>query len=244
MPRTKRLLPIASALGPTLGPPLKTSVTDEEWQRLEGILGQVLSPGIREEVIEATDRFLRFAVFEFTREPFDEASSRLNALRKASNDFLSALVEAARGGDGAFHALQLFQRHLVDPKIRGRRKLSVLTNIVTSVVVACEKAHQEVFCDVSSGHQRGDSWNRWMVNLTEILERNDLPTAARKDATLNKSGRPSAFVLFVEELQKSFSERFRRGTHSAGALTEAIGRARRVTKEPMSEKNKTRKHED
>jgi hypothetical protein len=87
MPRTKRLLPIASALGPTLGPPLRTSVTDEEWQRLEGILGQVISPAIRGEVIEATDRFLRFAVFEFTREPFDEASSRLNALRRASNEF-------------------------------------------------------------------------------------------------------------------------------------------------------------
>jgi hypothetical protein len=157
--------------------------------------------------------------------------------------FFSALVEPARGGDGAFHALQLFQRHLVDPKIRGRRKLSALTNIMTSVVVACEKAHEEMLCDPSS-HQRGDSWNRWIVNLSEILQRNGLPTAARKDATLNKSGRPSPFVLFVEELQKSFSEIFRRRIHSAGALTEAICRARRVTKEPTSGKNKTRKREN
>jgi hypothetical protein len=121
--------------------------------------------------------------------------------------------------------------------------IDALTSILTSFVVACDKARQDLH-EESDEHRLGEPWETWIRNLTEILKRNGLPTAARKDATLNKSGRPSAFVLFVEELQKSFSEVFRRGTHSAGALTEAIGRARRVTKEPTSEKNKTRKREN
>jgi len=240
MPRNKRLLPIAEALGP----PPRVSIPDNQWHCLEGILGKVLQPAIRKEIIEVTDRFLGFAVFDPTREPVDEASTLLNALTKTGGDFLGALVDAGEGSDdGAVYAVQLLRRHFKEPKLRHRNKIDALTSILTSFVVACDKARKELDKE-GDEHRLGESWETWIRNLTEILNRNGLPTAARKDATLNKSGRPSAFVLFVEELQKSFSEIFRRGTHSAGALTEAIGRARRVTKEPTSGKNKTRKREN
>ena len=59
-----------------------------------------------------------------------------------------------------------------------------------------------------------------------------MSTSARKDAALNKSGKASNFVLFIEELQKCFDPKFQRGTHSTIALAEAIAHARRVAKPP------------
>jgi hypothetical protein len=204
------------------------------------LLGQDLQPAIRKEIIAVTDRFLNFAVFDFTREPVDEASNRVNALMTAAEELLGALVDAGSSGDGAVYAIQLLQRHFVEPELRRRNMLNALTSIVTSFVVACDKARQELG-EQGDEHRRGQSWDTWIRNLTEILERNDLPTAARKDAMLNKSGIGSKFVLFVEQLQRNFEERFRRGTHSTEALAVAIGRSRRVTKESTERKYKTRK---
>jgi hypothetical protein len=238
---TKRLLPIASAPGPRP----KLSVEEKEWQRLERILGKVLSPATRKEVIEATNRFLSFAVFDLASEPIDEATNSLNALTRAGKAFFRVLVETGQAGgrsDGPVHALHLIRENFVDGRIPNEDMLTALTDIMASFVAACEKA-QEMHHDCSA-RRRGDAWDTWIRNLTEIFNRNGLPTAARKDAGKNRSGRASKFVAFVEQLQKSFDERFRRGTHSTGALTEAIARARRVTKEPMSEKNKTRKKEN
>jgi hypothetical protein len=236
MPPNKRLLPIASALGP----PPKIAIRDEEWRRLEELLGQDLQPAIRKEIIAATDRFLNFAVFDFTREPVDEASNRLNALMTTGEELLGALGDAGSSSDGALYAIQLLRRHFVEPKLGRRNKFNALTSIVTSLVVACDKACQELG-EQGDEHRRGESWDTWIRNLTEILKRNDLPTAARKDAVLNKSGIASNFVLFVEQLQRNFEERFRRGTQSTEALAVAIGRSRRVTKQSTKRKYKTRK---
>jgi hypothetical protein len=235
MPRNKRLLPIASALGP----PPRVSIPDNEWHRLEGILGKGLQPGIRKEIIDVTDRFLGFAVFDLTREPVDNASTLLNALTKTGGDFFCALVDAGGSGDGAVYAVHLLRRHYKEPKLRHRNTIDALTSILTSFIVACDKARQELH-EEGDEHRRGESWETWIRNLTEILERNGLPTAARKDAVRNKSGKASKFVLFVEQLQGHFEERFRRGTHSTDALAEAIGRSRRVTKKSTERKYKTR----
>jgi hypothetical protein len=236
MPRNKRLLPIASALGPTP----RVSIPDDEWRCLGEILGKVLQPAIRKEIIEVTDRFLHFAAFELTREPIDEALNRLEALTKTGEDLLRALADAGSSGDGSVYAVHLLRHHFVAPEIRRKDKFDALTNIITSFVVACAKAREEL-SDRSSDHRQTDSWETWIRNLTEIMKRNNLPTAARKDAVLNKSGTPSEFVLFIKQLQRQFDERFRRGTHSTDALAVAIGRSRRVAKESAQGKYKTRK---
>jgi hypothetical protein len=233
MPRNKRFLPIASALGP----PPRVSIPDNQWHRLEGILGKALQPAIRKEIIEVTDRFLGFAVFDLKREPVDEASTLLNALTKTGGDFIRALVNAGGSGDGAVYAVQLLRHHFEEPKDRHRNKIDALTSILTSFVAACVKARQELH-EEGDGNRVGEAWETWIRNLTEILKRNGLPTAARKDA--DKSEKASKFVLFVEQLQGHFEERFRRGTHSTDALAVAIGRARRVTKGSTEGKYKTR----
>jgi tetratricopeptide (TPR) repeat protein len=71
-----------------------------------------------------------------------------------------------------------------------------------------------------------------------LFERHGLEPAARKDADWAKPGtKQSNFVLFISKLQEFLPERSRQFTHSDGALTQAIHRAResfRTEKELIS----------
>jgi hypothetical protein len=111
---------------------------------------------------------------------------------------------------------------------------------MTSFVAACELAEKEMVSEDQAEHRLGDCWEGWIRRLIEILKRNGMSTSVRKDAAENKSGKASKFVLFVEELQKGFDAKFRRGTHSTPALAEAVNRARRVTKPRKQRVIKTR----
>ena len=77
-------------------------------------------------------------------------------------------------------------------------------------------------------------WDLWIVKLTEIAERHDLPFAARKDSTnKRKPGVRIPFVNFVRELQKYIPDECRRKPKepsktklSDDALAHLISRAR------------------
>jgi hypothetical protein len=235
MAQRKRTLPIASAGGP---PPTVT-VNGTRWETLERIIGKSISPALRTELIDATNHFLSFAVFEHTAEPLDSAVERVTAVSRAANRFWRTLIEGG-GGDAGFYANNMIEMHFTDSRMPRRHKIHNLIGIMTSFMVACDLAGKELVSEDNAEHRIGECWEGWIRRLTEILKQNKMPTSARKDAAKNKSGKASDFVRFIEELQKGFDSKFRRGTHSTSALAEAITLARRVAKDPEHRKNKTR----
>ena len=236
MAQRRRKLPFASAGGPS---PIAT-IDDAKWQILERIIDEPISPALRTELVDATNHFLSFAIFEHTVEPLDGATERVTAVSGTAKRFWRTLNEGG-SGDARFYADHLIEMHFADARMPRKDKIRSLMGIMTSFVVACDLAGKELASGTIAEHRIGDCWAGWIRRLTEILKRNEMPTSARKDA--DKSGKASNFVLFVEELQKGFDPIFRRGTQSTGAVAEAITRARRVAKRPKMRDNKTRKSE-
>jgi hypothetical protein len=238
MAQRKRMLPIASAGGPLP----KVVVDNAKWQTFEKILDKTISPALRRELVDVTNHFLSWAIFEHSAEPLDGAIERITTLSGAANRFRRALTEGGNS-DARFYGNYLIERYFNDARMPGRgNKINSLTCIMTSFVVACNRADKEIASRTNAEHRIGDCWGGWIRRLTEILERNEMPTAARKDAADSKSGKASKFVRFVDEFQKSFESKFRRATFSTPALAEAISRAR-VTKLRKKRTIKTRNAE-
>jgi hypothetical protein len=236
MAQRKRTLPIGSAGEP----PPKVQIDDAQWLRLEKTLESTISSKLRVQLVDATNQFLHFATFK--AEPIAGSIQRIKSVSDAAIKFRQALIEA-EGGDAKFDtrlfADRLIQKHFHDPRIKDRNKIRKLADIMTSFVVACEKANTEID-DVTFAERRSvDGWQTWIRRLTEILDRHKLPTSARKDRDKNKTGKASPFVSFVKLFQECFDERFRRGTPSS--LAEAITLARRVPKSHEKQVIKTRK---
>jgi hypothetical protein len=87
-----------------------------------------------------------------------------------------------------------------------------------------------MMCDANQkpGYWRsGGAWDEWIKNITAALTEHLLPTSVRKDSDKNRT--PSPFAKFVIELQKSVPKECRHYS-TADAISQAIVRARRVTK--------------
>ena len=234
MAQRKRMLPIASAGGPLP----KVVVDNAKWKTLEKIFDKAILPALRTELIDATNHFLSFAIFEHTAEPLAGAIERVSTLSDAANQFWRALIDG-KSSDARFYADHMIESYFDDARLPKRDRIQGLSLIMTSFVAACNLANKEMASGTNAEHRIGECWEGWIRRLTEIIERNEMPTAASKDAGLN-NGKASKFVRFVEEFQESFEPKFRRATFSTPALADAITRARRGTKTGKQRINKPR----
>jgi len=215
------------------------SIDNAAWDQLEAALGGPIPDELRNELVALTDNFLSFVVFETTAEPLEGSKARLKSLNSAARAFWQTL--GSRGNsEAAFFADHLVSLHFHDSRIGAGDKLHALTTLMTSFVVACRMAQQEIDSGNLADHQRGEGWNLWIRNVTKAFGERGLPVSARKDTDKNLHEKASAFVLFIARFQECFPKEYRRGAHSLVALTEAITRARRVTKSPQVTPNKTR----
>lgn len=220
MAQRKRLLPIASS-----GAPPIASIDAALWSSLEMVIERDLTPAIRSEMLDATNHFLEFAIFEHTAGPFDGAVNRLSKLSRAAMQFQRELIEGG-GGDGAFFADHHIELNFFDARFDKKDSLHHLTGIMASFLVACDLAKKALASEDIGEHCVGDAWNGWIRRLTQICKRNGLPSSVRKDSDKNKHSESPKFVQIVKLLQTGFQPDYRRGEHSATALTTAISRAR------------------
>jgi hypothetical protein len=235
MPPRKRTLPFASSAGPTPD----VAISEADWKSLEAVLGKEFSAGVRGQLIGITANFLHFAPFELAAEPLSDTEERLTKVRKAAGAFQQALIESG-GSDASIFANHLIELHFDDARIRDKQKIPDLSGILTSFIVACAKAQDEIEGGSLAGHRPGEAWETWIRNVTKLLRENDLPTQVRKDSDKNRTGQASPFVRFIKHLQTSFDVKYRRATQSGIALAEAIARARRVAKPRKNRAIKTR----
>jgi hypothetical protein len=123
---------------------------------------------LRTELISLTNNFLMFAVFELTAEPLDGTEARIKSLSNSANAFWRALFSGGNS-DAAFYAGHLIALHFHEHRIGDRNKLRSLTEVMTSFVVACEKAQDEIDSGTLARHQPGECWKGWILNVTHEL---------------------------------------------------------------------------
>ena len=220
--RRIRRLSVASAIGAT---PTMTIIA-QHWRELEQALEKKVPLRLRAEIIGITDNFLSWGVFEHAAVPVTGAERRLEALTKAGNNFLKTLASKDTG-DARRLADYLVETHFMHHRFRPRGKVVDFCEVVRSFVEACRKASADL--PLQAEWRPGDCWSDWIVKITAVLKRNGIPTSARKD-TDKHPGKVSAFVMFIERLQRLLPTQYSRATHSRIALAEAITKARRFSR--------------
>jgi hypothetical protein len=149
------------------------------------------------------------------------------------------------GRDSRVYADHLVNRYFDNGRIVGPQRLRSLGLVLSSLIVACNRALADLENPKKQGRRRGETWGNWVCRVTDIMEAHQLPIEVRKDTDKNTTGKPSPFVALIRELQACIPEANRRSTHSDIALSETIARARhsrRVTKSSVAPRYKTRRH--
>lgn len=229
MARITPTIPIATVNGDD--PEL--SIADADWHRVETAYGRKLLPDVRKEVYEETRKMLWFAKFEQTAQPVSPSRRRVERIKKAAHEFHMAIFEDFPNAKSKYYSNHLVNRSLSDARIKDRDKLRFLGVLMTSVVVACNRALSQLDSPTKRGWRKGEAWQSWVQRLTSILVARGLPTEARKDTDKNNTGNPSPFVAFIRELQACIPANFRWSTQSCGALAKSIYEARaQVRRDP------------
>jgi hypothetical protein len=220
MARRVRTLPIASA---SEEPKFEINTTD--WPRIESAYGHALPQSMRDEILKLTTSFVHFAPFETTAEPLKPARDMAIAWKRAA-----ANLQHALHGDGCSDALVFAKRrvrmHFIDAHFQRPRLFEDLSGVLTSFIVACNKAVADMDDPGLPEHRQGERWENWVRSLTRALDEAGLPTGARKDSA--DLGEESAFTNLVAALQNLAPAKIRRSTRSRSALAKAIQRARTI----------------
>jgi hypothetical protein len=110
-----------------------------------------------------------------------------------------------------------------------------VTQVLSSFLSACDEAliQMKSLSSKTWMWQDRKAWNRWVVKLSDFAENNAFPTIS----SISRRGKASPFVRFVEQLQVSIPDKYRRSDHSLVALAQAIKRAREHTPQNTIAKN-------
>jgi hypothetical protein len=209
---------------------IKFVLADEDWIEIEKPPGRVLSTQTRQEILDATSEYLSFAEAESETGLMGDAIKHTERHRRLALALVESLYLTPE------RLTQEMQDYIYETIAvsGGRENLKCLFAELNWFVKACNGALEEM-ASTSSHHfwPDGFAWEGWIRKLTDIAERHQLPTAARKDSDKAKPETGSPFVVFVDRLQTCIPEAHRRSTQSLGALSTAINAARSKPKTPI-----------
>jgi hypothetical protein len=208
-------LPVASAERK------RVIITDSDWQRIESAYGHKLPPEARRDIHEKTQEFVDRAEFEQNAEPVSDASDRISTIMDAASSLRSALDGGDHDAD--IYACTLIKRHLRKEGDAIKDDLRGISDDLRRLIFASQDALKELNNIRGESFKKGEAWNRWSNELTDIAKAHLLPRRVRKDS--DKQSRSSPFVELFWELQRFVPKPHRR--LSRGALAVAIVAARR-----------------
>jgi hypothetical protein len=208
-------LPVASAERE------RVIITDSDWQRIESAYGHQLPPEARRDMDEKTQEFVDRAEFEQNAEPVSDASDRISTIIDAASSLRSALDGGDHDAD--IYACTLIKRHLRKEGDAIQDDLRGISDDLRRLIFASQDALKELNNIRGESFKKGEAWNRWSNELTDIAKAHHLPWRVRKDS--DKQSRSSPFVELFWELQRFVPKPHRR--LSRDALAVAIVAARR-----------------
>jgi hypothetical protein len=215
------------------------------WQAIEHAYGRQLNADVRQQITTVTTQYLKDYVFERTAAPKVMACERLERIRRTAGDlekvmrdskpFSASTDELSREQQDELSRKQqqqeqqhqsvrsytdhLIRRHFNDPRLAAGWRGDHFQGVLTSLVVACDCALNDLSAAEASGN--GQAWDWWIQALTQIVQRHDLPYGARIVETSEKL-KLSPFGALVRTLQEHVPARH---MHSDEALAKAIQRA-------------------
>src|SRR5262249_27400452 len=134
----------------------------------------------RRQILKATVLFVHFEAAERSAELRAPAVKRIGEVRKAATQ-----IKVLLGGpetDAEFYAKRLIRKHFQNRRLRKRKALDDLLGILTSLVDACILAARKINSPDDRGFRKGECWEKWICELTNIVKKHDLPTGVRKDS--------------------------------------------------------------
>lgn len=228
MGRPARKLPISKAVGNSP----EFSLSDQGWKKVEVAYGQALPAAVRQSIVDTTNKYLEWEVFERNASALSPAVDLVKSIKAASSNLRQKLSMA--GGDAGAFAQSVIKEHLHSAHFRMKpndQLFHALGDIMSSLSVACQAAIEEMDDPEGKVFREGASWDDWIRALTNIAEENDLPTAASKAG--NRKSDVGPFARLVAELQAHLPKEARR--HANTRLSSAIYSARhplKTTDEP------------
>jgi hypothetical protein len=219
------------------------SLTDFHWQKLEAALGHVIREKARASITLATNQFLNFTEAESSAGSMEDALERLKRLGSAAQLFRAAIEERALDDPTRGYVddwLEMSYERL-NPGDLADQYVAKLSADLTRFLDACDLTLQRLELDARHNYWlEGGAWEHWIRQLSAILREHDLPTAARKDRSSDKSGEASPFVSLVFRFQTFLPRKLVRSQHSRGALAVSIHKARRGSKAAVARKIQAR----
>ena len=214
-----------------------SAFTDEEWQAIERAYARQLNADVRQQITTVTTQYLKDCVFERTAAPKAMVRERLQRIRRevgdlekvmrdgkplsASTDELSREQQEQQQQSVHSYTDHLIRRHFNDPRLVAGWRGDHFRGVLTSLVVACDCALN----DLSAAEDRdGQAWGWWIQELTQIAQEHNLPAGVSTE--LDRNGRPLPFVRLVQELERYLPANARSRRRSPAALAMAISRAR------------------
>jgi hypothetical protein len=239
MARYTPTLPIATL---SSGDP-ELAIKDDEWDRIQTAYKNILPAEIRGRIHEATLAFLFFVEPEYVSEPISAALERVDSIRSGAARFQKAIFDPPPnvGFDSKIYADHLIKKNFHDSRLSDRNILDLLGRLMTSVIVACDRAEDEIENPQNHGRSKGDGWQNWIRNLDLIVKEATLPFKVRKDASKYPDEKHSEYVELIWELQELIPTQYRRSSQSKSALAKAISDARRLEREPKFPKKSPQK---
>lgn len=223
MGRPTRKLPISRAVGSS--PEL--SLTDQGWKKVEIAYGQALPAAVRQSIVDTTNKYLEWEVFERNSTSLKPAVDLVKSIKAVSNNLRKKL--STTGGDARALAQSVVNEHFRSVHFRKNsydQLFHALGDVMSSLSAACQTALKEIDDPDATFFREGASWDDWIRALTNIAEENDLPTAS------SKAGNPDAdvgpFARLVAALQAHLPKEARR--HLNTRLSSAIYSARQPLK--------------
>lgn len=220
MPKRTPKLSTATAVGQS-----RFELSEACWSRVEQAYGCSLSSEARHQIIAATNEFIEFEKLERTAEPMVWTQKKIEGIEGAAAKLTNELQMPGTGDDTLLEATDCIAGKIRPSLPEGRVALRGLEKLLLELSIACGLALKEIDENDEIGFREGDSWGVWIRTLTRIAADRNLPTGVSKGS--DKSTRDaSPFVHLVNELQNCLPAESERHTHSLGALSGAISRAR------------------
>jgi hypothetical protein len=219
MARRKRLLSTASAGGSSF------SIKEDDWPTIEAY-GYQFSRKERDEIQSVTGEFVYWASLEARAKPESEARDCVLVWKRAAENFDRTLYGQPEG-DARWDAKGRVATHFTDRRFRRTDLFQDLSTVLSDFIGACSQALKEYEASddaADHGFCVGESWERWVRDLTRVLKKNGFPTYVRSDDL----GFKSPFTMLVLSLQELVPAELRRPCSSELAMGKAIQRARKV----------------
>jgi hypothetical protein len=229
MPRMKPKLPIGFASHVPFLTPFSTSGV--QWKKIESECGITIPPDLRRAVIARTQTMRNRSDAWQSALTIRETVKQIAGTRRTIVDCLKWL-----------EGLHPDVEAMIMPLETSDQTELVIKPILKEIVVRCDERLVELASIKAPGARH--PWEIWIVELAKLFRQYGLRASARKDVDKNKTG-PSAFVIFIRELQKLIEPQYKRvadtddADRADAALSDAINRARNPRKSRASKPVRT-----